>query len=192
MVKNYRNYSKTSSNPKRPYEKERLDAELLLIGQYGLKNKKEVWRVQYVLSRIRKAARDLLTLEENDPRRIFEGQALISRMMRIGVLSKEQNQLDYVLGLTTKQFLERRLQTVVFQSKNASSIHQARALIFQKKIAINKGLRRQVINIPSFIVRKENEGNITKIADKEQDSRTKRRTKAKNDAKAQAAEGGEE
>ena len=192
MVKNYRNYSKPSSNPKRPYEKERLDAELLLIGQYGLKNKKEVWRVQYVLSRIRKAARELLTLEENDPRRIFEGQALISRMMRIGVLSKEQNQLDYVLGLTTKQFLERRLQTVVFQSKNASSIHQARALIFQKKIAINKGLRRQVINIPSFIVRKENEGNITKIADKEQDSRTKRRTKAKNDAKAQEAAGGDE
>ena len=169
-----------------------ITKRLLLIGQYGLKNKKEVWRVQYVLSRIRKAARELLTLEENDPRRIFEGQALISRMMRIGVLSKEQNQLDYVLGLTTKQFLERRLQTVVFQSKNASSIHQARALIFQKKIAINKGLRRQVINIPSFIVRKENEGNITKIADKEQDSRTKRRTKAKNDAKAQAAEGGEE
>ena len=169
-----------------------ITKRLLLIGQYGLKNKKEVWRVQYVLSRIRKAARELLTLEENDPRRIFEGQALISRMMRIGVLSKEQNQLDYVLGLTTKQFLERRLQTVVFQSKNASSIHQARALIFQKKIAINTGLRRQVINIPSFIVRKENEGNITKIADKEQDSRTKRRTKAKNDAKAQAAEGGEE
>ena len=113
-------------------------------------------------------------------------------MMRIGVLSKEQNQLDYVLGLTTKQFLERRLQTVVFQSKNASSIHQARALIFQKKIAINKGLRRQVINIPSFIVRKENEGNITKIADKDQDSRTKRRTKKKNEEKAQNAEGGDE
>ena len=169
-----------------------ITKRLLLIGQYGLKNKKEVWRVQYVLSRIRKAARELLTLEENDPRRICEGQALISRMMRIGVLSKEQNQLDYVLGLTTKQFLERRLQTVVFQSKNASSIHQARALIFQKKIAINKGLRRQVINIPSFIVRKENEGNITKIADKEQDSRTKRRTKAKNDAKAQEAAGGDE
>ena len=41
-------------------------------------------------------------------------------------------------------------------------------------------------------MRKENEGNITKIADKEQDSRTKRRTKAKNDAKAQDAAGGEE
>ena len=192
MVKNYRNYSKTSSNPKRPYEKERLDSELLLIGKYGLKNKKEVWRVQYVLSRIRKAARDLLTLEENDPRRIFEGAALISRMMRIGVLTKDQGQLDYVLGLTTKQFLDRRLQTIVYESKNASSIHQARSLIFQKKIGITKGLRRQIINIPSFIVRKENEGNITKIADKDQDSRTKRRTKKKNEEKAQARDGGDE
>jgi hypothetical protein len=31
----------------------------------GLKNKRELWRVQYVLSNIRKAARDLLTLEAN-------------------------------------------------------------------------------------------------------------------------------
>ena len=42
------------------------------------------------------------------------------------------------------------------------------------------------------LVCKSNEGNITKIADKEQDSRTKRRTKAKNDAKAQEAAGGDE
>ena len=112
--------------------------------------------------------------------------------MRIGVLTKEQGQLDYVLGLTTKQFLGRRLQTVVYESKNATSIHQARSLIFQKKIAINKGLRRQVINIPSFIVRKENEGNIVKIPDKDQDSRTKRRTKKKNEEKQQQGEGGDE
>lgn len=154
-----------------------------------MKNKREVWRVQYVLARIRKAARELLTLEENDPRRIFEGQALINRMERIGVLSKDQRQLDYVLGLTTKQFLDRRLQTIVFQSKNATSIHQARSLIFQKKIAINKGNRRQVINIPSFIVRKENEPNIVKITDKEDfDSRTKKRTKTRNEEKAKKVE----
>jgi small subunit ribosomal protein S9e len=185
MVKNYRNYSKTSSNPKRPYEKERLDSELLLIGEFGLKNKREVWRVQYILTRIRRAARDLLTLEENDPRRIFEGKALINRMMRIGVLTKEQNQLDYVLGLTTKQFLERRLQTIVRNDRNAQSIHQARTLIFQKKIALSKGLRRQIINIPSFIVRVENQGNITKIPNKDGSSRTKTRNKARRDEKAQ-------
>jgi small subunit ribosomal protein S9e len=29
MVKNYRNYSKTSTNPRRPFEKERLDQEYI-------------------------------------------------------------------------------------------------------------------------------------------------------------------
>lgn len=114
---------------------------------------------------------------------------MINRMLKIGVLSKDQAQLDYVLGLTTKQFLERRLQTVVFNSKNASSIHQARTLIFQKKIALTKGFRRQIINIPSFIVRKDNEGNIVKIPDKDTDkTRTKLRTKKRNEEKAQGGD----
>lgn len=52
---------------------ERLDQELRLVGEYGLKNKREVWRVQYALAKIRSAARELLTLEEKDPRRIFQG-----------------------------------------------------------------------------------------------------------------------
>ena len=188
MGKNYRNHSKTSVKPKRPYEKERLDSELLLIGKYGLKNKREVWRTQYLLTRIRKAARELLTLEKNDPRRLFEGQALIDRMMRIGVLSKNEKELDYVLSLTTQKFLDRRLQTIVHNNQFAKSIHQARTLIFQKKIALNKGARNQIINIPSFVVRKENETKILKLNDKEGESRTKKRTKAKKEKAGEAEE----
>ena len=165
----------------RPFEKERLDSELLLIGKYGLKNKREVWRTQYLLTRIRKAARELLTLEKDDPRRLFEGQALIDRMMRIGVLDKKENQLDYVLSLTTQKFLERRLQTIVNANKYSKSIHQARTLIFQKKIAMNKGTRYQIINIPSFVVRKENENKIIRLPDKEGESRTKKRTMKKKE-----------
>nr|KJB70959.1 hypothetical protein B456_011G097500 [Gossypium raimondii] len=80
----YRNYGKTFKKPRRPYEKERLDAELRLVGEYGLRCKRELWRVQYALSRIRNAARDLLTLDEKNPRRIFEGEALLRRMNRVG------------------------------------------------------------------------------------------------------------
>ncbi len=69
-------YSKTFTTPRRPFEKERLDHELKLIGQYGLRNKREVWRVKLVLAKIRKAARELLTLEERDSRRLFEGNYL--------------------------------------------------------------------------------------------------------------------
>ena len=105
MGKSYRNYSKTFNTPRRPFEKERLDSELVQVGKFGLKNKREVWRVQLTLAKIRKAARELLTLEEKDPRRLFEGSALIRRMVRYGLLADNEKKLDYVLGLTLTKFL---------------------------------------------------------------------------------------
>ncbi|XP_071699340.1 small ribosomal subunit protein uS4y-like [Rutidosis leptorrhynchoides] len=125
---------KTFKKPRRPYEKERLDAELKLVGEYGLRCKRELWRVQYALSRIRNAARMLLTLEEKDPRRIFEGEASMRRMNRYGLLDESQNKLDYVLALTVENFLERRLQTLVFKTGMAKSIHHARVFIKQRHI----------------------------------------------------------
>ena len=91
---------KTFKKPRRPFEKERLDAELKLVGEYGLRNKRELWRVQMVLSKIRKAARVLLTLDDKDPKRIFEGNALMRRMYKYGLLNESQDKLDYVLALT--------------------------------------------------------------------------------------------
>lgn len=67
-------FSKTYVTPRRPYEKARLDHELKTIGEYGLRNKREVWRVKYTLAKIRKAARELLTLEEKDDKRLFQGK----------------------------------------------------------------------------------------------------------------------
>ena len=127
-------YNKTYATPRRPYEKERLDHEMKLIGQYGLRNKHEVWRVRYTLAKIRKAARELLTLDEKDPKRLFEGNALLRRLVRIGVLDESKMKLDYVLGLKVEDFLERRLQTQVFHLGLAKSIHHARILIRQRHI----------------------------------------------------------
>jgi len=149
-------HSKTFSTPRRPYEKERLDQELKLIGQYGLRNKREVWRVKYTLAKIRKAARELLTLEEKDPKRLFEGNALLRRLVRMGVLDEERMKLDYVLGLKLEDFFERRLQTQVFKAGLAKSIHHARVLIRQRHIRV----RRQVVNVPSFVVRLDSQKHI--------------------------------
>lgn len=103
-------------------------------GQYGLRNKREVWRVKYTLAKIRKAARELLTLDEKSTRRLFEGNALLRRLVRIGVLDESRMKLDYVLGLKVEDFLERRLQTQVFKLGLAKSIHHARVLIRQRHI----------------------------------------------------------
>merc|ERR1711999_1014 len=96
------------TTPRRPFEKARLDQELKLIGEYGLRNKREVWRVKFTLAKIRKAARELLTLDEKEPRRLFQGNALLRRLVRTGVLDENRMKLDYVLGLKPEDFLERR------------------------------------------------------------------------------------
>ncbi|XP_065176243.1 small ribosomal subunit protein uS4 [Sycon ciliatum] len=148
--------SKTFVTPRRPFEKARLDQELKLIGEYGLRNKREVWRVKYALAKIRKAARELLTLDEKDPKRLFEGNALLRRLVRIGVLDEQRMKLDFVLGLKVEDFLERRLQTQVFKLGLAKSIHHARVLIRQRHIRV----RKQVVNVPSFVVRLDSQKHI--------------------------------
>ncbi|XP_024377256.1 small ribosomal subunit protein uS4z [Physcomitrium patens] len=155
-VASFRNYGKTFKKPRRPFEKERLDAELKLVGEYGLRNKRELWRVQYALSRIRNNARMLLTLDEKNTRRIFEGEALLRRMNRYGLLDESQCKLDYVLALTVENFLERRLQTLVFKSGMAKSIHHARVLIKQRHIRVGK----QIVDVPSFMVRLDSQKHV--------------------------------
>ncbi|KAI5806882.1 hypothetical protein EDC01DRAFT_3051 [Geopyxis carbonaria] len=151
-----RSYSKTYKVPRRPFEHARLDAELKTVGEYGLRNKREVWRVQLTLSKIRRAARQLLTLDEKDPKRLFEGNALIRRLVRVGVLDDTRMKLDYVLALRVDDFLERRLQTQVYKLGLAKSIHHARVLIRQRHIRVGK----QIVNVPSFVVRLDSQKHI--------------------------------
>merc|ERR1712098_224153 len=151
-----RSVSKVYKVPRRPFESARLDAELKLAGEYGLKNKHEIWRIALILSKIRRAARELLKLDEKDPKRLFEGNALIRRLIRIGVLDESRMKLDYVLALQIEDFLERRLQTQVYKSGLAKSIHHARVLIRQRHIRVGK----QIVNVPSFVVRLDSQKHI--------------------------------
>ena len=150
------NFGRTFKKPRRPYEKERIHNELKFVGEYGLKNKRELWRVHYTLAKIRKAARNLLTLPEKDTKRIFEGNSLLHRLSKLGVLDENHQKLDYVLSLTANDLLDRRLQTQVHKNALAKSVHHSRTLIHQRHIAVND----QLVNQPAFLVWKENESSI--------------------------------
>merc|ERR1712039_578640 len=96
------------------------------------------------------------TLDEKDETRLFQGEALLRRMTRLGLLLEGERKLDYVLGLTVQKIMERRLQTKVFKLGLAKSIHHARTLIRQRHIRVGK----QICNIPSFLVRVDSEKHI--------------------------------
>lgn len=99
-------------------------------------------------------------------------------MVRLGLLKDSQRKLDYVLGLTTSQFFERRLQTQVQKRKLAQSVHHSRVLIRQRHIAVG----RQMVNIPSFLVRVSQEQHIgrsnTSVYKTGKDGRMKRKKAA--------------
>lgn len=119
--------------PKRPFDTDRFEQELQLIGTYGLRNKKELWTHSTDLSNFRRQARNLLALPPSE-RKLSEME-LVNKLARIGVL--DEPNLDHVLDLTLENVLERRLQTIVFRKGMAASMHHARQLVSHGHIALN-------------------------------------------------------
>ena len=139
--------------PRFPWRTDILQAELSLIGEYGLRNKRELWRHKTMLSRFRGIARSLLGMPPEERSKV-ESQ-LLNRLHRIGILP-ETAELDDVLDLNVEDVLERRLQTVIFRRGLAKSIHQARQFITHGHVAI--GEKR--IFSPSYLVLKDDEARI--------------------------------
>ncbi|RLI42638.1 30S ribosomal protein S4 [Candidatus Bathyarchaeota archaeon] len=140
--------------PRFPWRTDVLQEELKLLGQYGLRNKRELWRHKTTLSKFRGTARSLLgkSVEEREKME----KELLTKLKKLGIL-RETAVLDDVLDLGIEDILERRLQTIVFRKGLAKSIHQARQLITHGHIAI--GNRR--VTVPSYLVAKKEENQIT-------------------------------
>jgi small subunit ribosomal protein S4 len=145
---------KKFDTPRFPWQMDTLDAELKLLGQYGLRNKREIWRHKTLLSKYRGIGRSLLGMSAGE-RKIQEKQ-LLDRLNRLGILP-EESALDDVLDLTLEHILERRLQTLVFQRGLSQSIQQARQLIAHGHIAIEG----RKVSAPSYLVLKDEEEKIT-------------------------------
>lgn len=145
---------KKYDTPRFPWRTDILQSELKLLGQYGLRNKKELWRYKTMLSKFRGIARSLLGMSATE-RRKLEKQ-LLNKLHRLGILSKTAA-LDDVLDLSIEDILERRLQTLVFRKGLAKSISQARQLITHGHIAI-EGKR---VSSPSYMVLRDEEAKVT-------------------------------
>ena len=145
---------KKFDTPRFRWRKDILQEELKLLGQYGLRNKHELWRHKTYLSKVRGIARSLIS-KTPEERAKMEGE-LLARLKKLGIL-QETAVLDNVLDLTIEDILERRLQTIVFRKGLTRTIFQSRQLITHAHVTIND--RR--VTIPGYIVPKAEEAQIT-------------------------------
>jgi small subunit ribosomal protein S4 len=145
---------KKFETPRFRWRKDILQEELKLLGQFGLRNKHELWRHKTMLSKTRGIARSLIgkTPEE----RVKMENELLKRLKKLGVLD-ETAVLDNVLDLSIEDLLERRLQTIVFRKGLARTVFQSRQLITHGHVTI--GNRR--VTVPSYIVSKDEEEKVT-------------------------------
>ena len=144
---------KKFDTPRFPWQIDALEAELKIIGQYGLRNKREIWRHKTLLSKYRGIGRSLLGMSVDE--RSKQEKQLLDRLHRLGILP-EGSELDQVLDLSLEDILERRLQTLVFQRGLAQSIQQSRQLIAHGHISID-GRR---VSSPSYLVLKDEEEKL--------------------------------
>src|SRR5947209_18703635 len=96
--------------PKRPLNYDLLNEELYVLGTFGLKNKRELWKAHTELSRIRNQARSLLALTQEV--RNKKEPTLMKSLARIGLV-KENSTLDDVLNLRLKNVFFRGLKQVI-------------------------------------------------------------------------------
>ncbi len=159
---------KTYSKPKRPFDKARLDEEAGIKKEFGLKNKREIWKAEAKVNLIRKRAKQLIL---SDPQ---EKQAFFDRLKKIGI---NVSSIADVLSLDKQNYLKRRLQTVLVAKKMAITSKSARQLITHKKVLING----RVLDSPSYIVPIELENKISLKESKMKKKITKPKEEEKNE-----------
>jgi len=150
--------------PGHPWRAENLKEELQLLGEYGLRNKRELWRVASKLRKYRAMARSLYTAVGE--KRVTLESRLLGKLYRLGLLPKGST-LDDVLKMTVRDWLERRLQTIVFRLGLAKTIHHARQLIVHGKVLV--GDRK--VRSPSYHVQRGEEESIRLVETPTQSSK---------------------
>jgi small subunit ribosomal protein S4 len=137
--------------PRKLFDKTRIEEENLIVDKYGLKNKKEIWKAESEISKLRRRAKALI------PGTDEERNAFFGKLSHMGLNVKTTAD---ALALTKEDWLERRLQTQVYKRGITTTPSAARQLIVHKKIAIDG----KIVNIPSFSVNSELEKKITFVA----------------------------
>ena len=131
--------------PSHPWQADRIEEEKALLEEYGLQNKKEIWRMKTILKRFKDQVKNLSSRIDEQGR--LEEKQLVSRLVSLGLM-KQSDPLDVILGLSNKDVFERRLQTLLVRKGLARSMSQARQFITHGHIIVDN----KKITFPSYMV----------------------------------------
>ncbi|MBI2137815.1 30S ribosomal protein S4 [Candidatus Woesearchaeota archaeon] len=144
---------KKYSKPFKLWQRDQLDADKAVTKEFGLKNKHELWRTGALVRKFTSQAKRLIALKSKQAE--IERRQMMEKLNKLGLI-KQNASLDEVLGLEVKNFMARRLQTIVFKKNLARSIAQARQFITHRHISVND----KIITAPSYIVPTELEEQV--------------------------------
>src|SRR3989338_5947687 len=139
--------------PKHPWIGARVEHERRLVDQFGLRNKKEIWRAEAFIRKYRHLARALVGVPIEE--RKEQEKAMIAKLQKIGLL-KQNATLDDILSLKVEDLLERRLQTIVWKKGLAATSAQARQLVVHGHVKLNN----VKTTVPSTVVNISEENTV--------------------------------
>jgi len=148
-----KNFRRIWKKPKRPLNFDLKMDELKILGTFGLKTKRELWKARTELSRVRNQARSLLALRQ-DVREQKE-PILMNSLSKVGYVQSDAT-LDDVLNLEINDLLGRRLQTIVQKKFYFKTPYQARQAVSHGHVLIGD----QIVNIPSYLVKVDEEDKV--------------------------------
>ncbi|MFH1456196.1 MAG: 30S ribosomal protein S4 [archaeon] len=149
-----RKQRKKYQTPAHPWQAERIKEEREILKTYGLKNKKELWKMGSKISKFKLQAKKLIGQKGEQAE--GEKKQFLDKLAKMKLIDSGA-QLDHVLELTTKEILERRLQTQVLRKGFAKSAKQARQFIVHGHVFVNE----KKINVPSYLINNEEENLVS-------------------------------
>lgn len=150
---NPRKLKKKYETPRKVWDEDRIKNDSGLAREYGLRKTREIWTITQELKKVRRYARLQLSRGEDGK---SEGQKVLDKLSRLGI-GKAGMGLEDVLGLSVRDFLERRLQTLVLKKGLARTPSQARQIITHGFIAV----QGRKVTIPSYIVTASEEPTVS-------------------------------
>ncbi|MEC8221217.1 MAG: 30S ribosomal protein S4 [Nanoarchaeota archaeon] len=139
-------HRKTYVSHKKRWDKSTILEEAKVVEDYALKNKKEIRKIEFMLSKFKTIAKSFNSLDNANESE--DAKRFIASLKAKGFLAQESNSLDDVLNITIRDILDRRLSNIVYKLKLARSPKQARQFVVHRHVRVDG----KVIDSPSALI----------------------------------------